>query len=360
MQRTDTAASDNQRSDHGGADNFPFRRVAIAALAALVVSALPTTSFAQDPDSAVMQRGRELTRQFYDSDMDPVAAAFTEDVRTRLGGTAGLRTFHEQVMAQLGGEVEVVNERVTTSGVHRVYHRSARFEKAGPTVVAVVWSLDADGRVAGFFIRPEESQQPAESRFLDYATRTPLRLPFEYEMTVGWGGRSIEQNYHAAYHDQRFAYDLLIVQDGRTHRGDGRTNEDYFCFGRPLVAPGAGVVVVANDGIPDNTPGELESSTPPGNHVVIDHGDDEYSLLAHFRQTTIRVAVGDRVAAGDTLGECGNSGRSSEPHLHYHLQNAPAFGRGEGLPAQFLNYLADDSLVARGEPVRGQRIRPAR
>ena len=61
--------------------------------------------------------------------------------------------------------------------------------------------------------------------------------------------------------------------------------------------------------------------------------------------------------AGDVIGECGNSGRSSEPHLHYHMQNTPDIMNGEGLPAQFQNYYANDEVVRRGEPVRGERVR---
>lgn len=335
------------------------RLVALSTFVAAATFAAPLTAAAQDADSLALQRGRELTQRFYDGDLESVVAGFNEQARAALGGAERLSTFRDQVVAQLGGEVEIIDERVTTSGAHRVYHRSARFEKFG-AAVAVVWSFDADGRVAGFFVRPEASQQPAASRFLDYETRTPLRLPFDDEWVVVWGGRSVAENYHAAHTDQRFAYDLLIVDDGLgTHRGDGRVNEDYYCFGRAILSPGDGVVVSATDGVHDNVPGELNSAAPAGNHIVIDHGNDEHSLLAHFRQNSIRVSAGDRVAAGDTLGECGNSGRSSEAHLHYHLQNAPEFGRGEGLPAQFLEYIADDSFVARGEPVRGQRIRAA-
>jgi murein DD-endopeptidase MepM/ murein hydrolase activator NlpD len=65
------------------------------------------------------------------------------------------------------------------------------------------------------------------------------------------------------------------------------------------------------------------------------------------------------VARGQRLGECGNSGNSSEPHLHYQLQDGPEMGPSAGLPAQFTDYLADGQPVARGEPVRGQAIRPA-
>jgi murein DD-endopeptidase MepM/ murein hydrolase activator NlpD len=64
------------------------------------------------------------------------------------------------------------------------------------------------------------------------------------------------------------------------------------------------------------------------------------------------------VQRGEVLGRCGNSGNSSEAHLHYHLQNTPEFNQGEGLPPQFQNYVADGQVVSRGEPIRGQKIRP--
>lgn len=220
-----------------------------------------------------------------------------------------------------------------------------------------MWALGDGGVVQGFWMRPRREAAP--SRFLEYETKTPLRLPFDGEWAVYWGGRTVEQNYHAVAVDQRFAYDLVVVRDGRTHTGDGTRNEDYNCYGLPILSPGAGVVAVAVDGIEDNRPGVMNASEPPGNYVVIDHGNGEYSFLAHLRKGSVRVRAGDRVSAGDVVGECGNSGNSSEPHLHYHLQTTPDFGRGEGLPAQFRSYVADDVPVERGEPVQGQRIRPA-
>jgi murein DD-endopeptidase MepM/ murein hydrolase activator NlpD len=92
--------------------------------------------------------------------------------------------------------------------------------------------------------------------------------------------------------------------------------------------------------------------------VILDHGNGEYSLLAHLRHGSVAVAAGARISAGDKVGECGNSGNTTEPHLHYHLQDTPVFGRAEGLPAQFTGYVADGRPVARGEPVRGQTIHP--
>jgi murein DD-endopeptidase MepM/ murein hydrolase activator NlpD len=93
-----------------------------------------------------------------------------------------------------------------------------------------------------------------------------------------------------------------------------------------------------------------------GNHVIIDHGNQEFSFLCHLQNGSVTVKPGQTLAAGDALGRCGNSGRSSEPHLHYHMQNKPEPFRGEGLPAQFSNYRAGDTVVPRGEPKRGETV----
>ena len=61
--------------------------------------------------------------------------------------------------------------------------------------------------------------------------------------------------------------------------------------------------------------------------------------------------------AGDALGKCGNSGNTTEPHLHFHLQDSPKLGEGEGKPAFFADYVADGKDIERGEPVKGQVVR---
>ena len=93
-----------------------------------------------------------------------------------------------------------------------------------------------------------------------------------------------------------------------------------------------------------------------GNHVIIDHGNGEFSFLAHFKKGTVAVKPGDAVKSSDLLGLAGNSGNSSEPHVHYHLQDTAVFGKGRGFPAPFNDYIADGKPVARGEPVKGQTI----
>lgn len=68
---------------------------------------------------------------------------------------------------------------------------------------------------------------------------------------------------------------------------------------------------------------------------MIEHADGNFSLTAHLRKGTVRVQVGQRVEAGDPLGECGNSGISTEPHVHFHMQDHPDFFLGSGRPVWF-------------------------
>jgi hypothetical protein len=329
-------------------------RLALAA----VLAAVPLASAAAQSELAP---GRELTESFYAGRTAQIWERMEPAMRNALGSPEALAAFRARVEAGLGAETAVEAESVLPMGSTRVYRRRARFARFSG-LVTVEWTLvGPEGRVAGFHIAPDQAapQPPAPSAHLEHRTRADLRLPFDGEFFVVWGGRTTEQNYHAAHANQRFAYDLLVVRDGSTHAGDGGRNEDYHCFGQPILAPADGRVVLAVDGIADNVPGQMNAPQVAGNHVIMDHGTGEFSVLAHLRNGTVAVRPGDRVARGQRLGECGNSGNSSEPHLHYQLQDGPEMGATAGLPAQFSDYLADGRPVARGEPVRGQSIRPA-
>ncbi|MDP9122639.1 MAG: M23 family metallopeptidase, partial [Acidobacteriota bacterium] len=311
----------------------------------------PPTSRAVDP----AETARRYTAWFYAGELDKIWDRFSPEMRQTIGGADKLRNFRDQALAQLGVEQTVLDERVRPAGIYKAYERRARFT-ATQVPMLVQWTLTADGTVAGFFIRPQ--QHEADSKYLAYETRTPLHLPFRGIWTVGWGGRTLDENGHAFTPDQRFAYDFVVRQGGTTHQGDGTANDQYYCFSQAILAPGPGRVVEATDGVDENRPGELNPLQPLGNHVVLDHGNGEYSFLAHFQKGSVAVKAGDTVKTGDLLGRCGNTGNASEPHLHYHLQDTPRFGDGNGMPAQFLDYTADARPVPRGEPRRGQLIHP--
>ena len=126
------------------------------------------------------------------------------------------------------------------------------------------------------------------------------------------------------------------------------------------MSPGSGTVVTVISNLPDNPPGVMDPTNPPGNFVVLDLGHKEYALLAHMQEGSVVVAEGDEVRPGQRIGLCGNSGNTSEPHLHFHLQDSRRFGKGDGKPVFFSTYLSNGKPVARGEPVRGEIISPDR
>lgn len=185
-----------------------------------------------------------------------------------------------------------------------------------------------------------------------------MQLPFKGEWYVAWGGREHYLNKHVVAPDQRFAYDLMYAEEGKLSIDNPTKNEDYFGFGKPIFSPASGSVIVAVDSVEDNRLGVMNSKSQPGNYVVIDHDNGEYSLLAHFKRGTVAVKEGSQVKAGDLLGQCGNSGQSTVPHLHYHLQTGKDYNKGDGLPMFFHDYRADGKKIATGEPIRGQYISP--
>jgi len=218
--------------------------------------------------------------------------------------------------------------------------------------------LDARGRIDAIALAPPKTlpRDPTGRRQL----RARLVLPFHGTWWVVSGGPTEQQNHHVVAPDQRHAYDLVVWRFGATHRGLGTKNADYWARGKSILAPTPGVVVAAMDGIRDNRPQvQVENrNAPAGNHVVLDLGNGEYALLAHMQKGSIRVRAGQRVRAGDVLGLTGNSGNSSEPHLHFHVQDRPGlFGSARGLPVSFVGYRADGRHVARGTPVQSQFIR---
>ncbi len=298
------------------------------------------------------------TRLLYDGEYNELWDNSTATFKLTYGSVENFSAYAQLYLDQLGEETQVINERVFSIQGGWVYERAASFQNL-EIPASIEWVLDGDFMIALLDCRvlPDE----ASTQFEDYRTKTDLRMPFDSEWLVLWGGRSIRDNYHADTPNQRFAYDFLITQNGLQYSGDGSRNEDHYCFGEPIVAPGAGVVLDSESNIPDNLPGEENMEQPHGNYIIIDHENGEYSILAHLRQGTVSMHAGDRVIAGTFLGQCGNSGGSDLPHLHYHIQNTPDFDDNmgaAGLPIQFQSYSADGEFVDRGEPTRWQLVQP--
>ena len=306
-------------------------------------------------DATIMADGRLWARKFYERDTQALWNQFTPEMQAFMKSKKDLDEFRNEVEGQVGKESKVVEERVEHEGKGVTYVRSATFERSNMRFNLKI-GFDASGKIDLFGMKAADQLKEAPSAYLQYTTRTPLRLPFDGAWTVVWGGRTIRQNRHAAVRDQRFAYDFLIAKDNKSYRTTGKENADYLAFGQPVLAPAAGKVVAVVEGIEDNVPGQMNREQPLGNHVVIDHGQGEFSFLVHLKKGSARVKVDERVEAGAPIGSCGNSGNSSEPHLHYHLQNTAVFAQGDGLPAQFRNYTSSGRFVDSGEPGREERV----
>lgn len=141
---------------------------------------------------------------------------------------------------------------------------------------------------------------------------------------------------------QRFAIDFVMVDSTwKTFRGDQLKNDSYYCYGVDALAVGDGIVVARKDSIPENIPGANSRAVPitletvGGNHVIIDLGGGRFAFYAHLQPGSLRVKLGDRVKKGQVLGLVGNSGNSTEPHLHFHIADGTSPLGSEGMPYAF-------------------------
>lgn len=173
-----------------------------------------------------------------------------------------------------------------------------------------------------------------------------LAFPLESGwFAVGQGGANVLLNYHYSHPAQRHAVDILAL-DAAGFRSAGLHPSDparFAAWGKQVVSPCSGTVAETEDNLPDLAPPKADRENPAGNHIVL-FCDGLKIELAHFRQGSIAVAQGDTVTAGQPLGRIGNSGNTTEPHLHIHATDAET-----GEPVQIL---FDGTVPARNRTFR--------
>lgn len=177
---------------------------------------------------------------------------------------------------------------------------------------------------------------------------------------------------------QAYAIDLLYEPDGVARPQFGgpgmRPPTDYPAFGQPVLAMISGTVVRACGWRRDHRSrsnavglmylvleGMFRELGGPGfivgNHVVIRGHDGEYALLAHLQRGSVRVGVGQRVEAGQPIARCGNSGNSTEPHVHAQLMDRVSVWTGQGIPMAFAQVgIGDSSDLADGLPADQEHL----
>lgn len=181
-------------------------------------------------------------------------------------------------------------------------------------------------------------------------TLNTYQMPMTGEWFTFWGGTNELVNYHYSLEVQRYAYDLFIVKGDTTFEGDPTDNESYYAFGEDVLAPADGIVVSVENNMEDNTPTvDTNTEQPLGNHVIIEHENNEYSVIAHLQEGSLEVNEGDNVHAGDVLGKVGNSGNSSEPHIHFHVADGPDWEKATSIRIK----LEDGKDPIRGDIVTG-------
>ena len=188
-----------------------------------------------------------------------------------------------------------------------------------------------------------------------YAQKTHLLFPFVGKGIILQAG-AMNGGHRNRSGEYAFDGTALDAAWSPVKPGDGKNNSDYPGFGRDIIAPADGQVVRARKDRPDQPVGdesnpeyyapEYKRGGDPGNFVVIDHGNGEFSMLAHFASGSLTVDVGDKVTQGQVLGKLGHSGDTDSPHVHYQLQSGPDWEYSDALPCQFDNI--DQKVLDRG------------
>lgn len=146
-----------------------------------------------------------------------------------------------------------------------------------------------------------------------------LDLPVRGEWLSGHAGATTLTNNH---YKNRYAIDCLkLGPDSRFYKGDENDVTDFYSYGEPVYAPTDGRITEVTDGFASDVFGEPDTENPGGNYVILDIGNGKYFYVGHLMKNRIQVEKGQTVTKGDILGYIGNSGNTSFPHLHMHVQN---------------------------------------
>lgn len=280
---------------------------------------------------------------FNENKNDSIVGMFSSEMKTALP-IEKFTQVNTGLKMQLGSIRKI--RFVRLQGASALYETT--FDNA---VLGMTITLNNKNEIAGLFFKPY-----TEAKEIIRNT-TKMQVPFKGEWSVTWGGDTKELNYHVESVAQKNAFDILIRDStGSTHKGDGQRNEDYYAFGKELFAPCDGEVVLVVDGVKDNVPGTLNPVYVPGNTVIIKTNLGEFVFFAHFKQHSIVVKQGQKVKAGELLGSCGNSGNSSEPHLHFHLQNVEDMNIAVGAKCYFDQIKVNGVLKSDYSPIKGDKI----
>lgn len=164
----------------------------------------------------------------------------------------------------------------------------------------------------------------------------------------------------------RFAIDWIRVdEDGKTFSGDPSDNSNYYAYGQPVLSVADGIVASVTDGIQPNAPGSHTVTITPenvcGNSISVNIGQGQFAFYCHMQPGSLRVHLGQHLQKGQVIGLVGNSGDSSEPHLHFQLSDRNSIAESEGLPYLLDSFEVHDSTSSSATrhddlPLRDQTV----
>ena len=175
----------------------------------------------------------------------------------------------------------------------------------------------------------------------------PLRNGTYY---IVHGGNSTAGNHHYPLLAQRYALDIVKLNHwGLRAKGLMPFNLNaYKIFEDKLFAPCSGEVLSTEDQFSDNIPFQMDSKNPIGNHIII-YCKGFSVLLAHLKKDSVSVSKGDYVKEGQFVGKVGNTGNTSEPHLHIHAVEGKVTSERIAVKAVGVPMIFNDRFLVRGD-----------
>jgi hypothetical protein len=192
-------------------------------------------------------------------------------------------------------------------------------------------------------------------------------VEYDFPLHGTWyiGASGTLHSHHRWAAMEEFALDILqLAERSKSYKTTGLTSQDYFAFGQDVIAVADGTVVEAVDKYADDDAKLKQENetydqydqriqseqmqalaqdpyTVAGNYIVIKHNDSEYSMYAHLKKGSVKIKKGDVLKRGQVIARVGNTGSSTEPHLHFQLQDGSDPLRSRALPVRFRNAVVE-------------------
>ncbi|MEM0911483.1 MAG: M23 family metallopeptidase [Pseudomonadota bacterium] len=304
-----------------------------------------------------------ITTRFFDGDTGFVWDRMSDDLREKFGSRSSFNAFQRDIVNRFGSNLDVQRTKFFKHDQFNFYDLLSESDNLsnGKKLGIFLSFTNRDGdKLRNFEFR--EVLPAVDTNNQNYQARAAFDLPFEAEWLTLWGGDTGFENANSARQSTRFGHNFVRMNNGIYFLGNGLNNDDHYCFTLPIRATASGTVVAVENTVPDNSIGEANTNLDQyyGNYVVVDHGNNEFSITAHMVQNSIVVRMGDTVERGDFIGSCGNSGAVEFPQVHIHLQDSPGTRVSDatihGLPMQFESHYNNGDRQSQASPVRGDLV----